>query len=117
MVVMMMAAHFHPMMHAVMHAFAHSFFHQGHVFSYCEGRNCDCGQRRQNVKNYLTTMKRRPAPWTLRAWTISALQEAGAIRECEEHGWMRDRADPHARDNVLDIARQVRNAHPERLRS
>lgn len=34
------------------------------------------------------------------------LQEAGAIHECEEHGWARDRADPHARERALDFARQ-----------
>jgi len=34
------------------------------------------------------------------------LQEAGAIRECEEHGWMQDRADPHARECAFDIARR-----------
>ena len=34
------------------------------------------------------------------------LQEAGAIRECEEHGWMQDRADPHARERAFDVARQ-----------
>jgi hypothetical protein len=34
------------------------------------------------------------------------LQEAGAIRECEEHGWMQDRADPHARERAFDIARR-----------
>ena len=50
--------------------------------------------------------ERRPAIRTLRGWAISALQEAGAIRECEEHGWMRDRADPHARDHAVDIARK-----------
>ena len=33
------------------------------------------------------------------------LQEGGAIRECEEHGWMQDRADPHARDGAVEIAR------------
>jgi hypothetical protein len=37
--------------------------------------------------------------------SISVLLEAGAIRECEEHGWMRDRADPHARERALVIAR------------
>jgi hypothetical protein len=36
----------------------------------------------------------RPVVRTLRGWAISVLQEAGAIRECEEHGWMQDRADP-----------------------
>lgn len=43
---------------------------------------------------------------TLRGWAISVLQEAGAIRECDEHGWMKERADPHARQRALDIARQ-----------
>jgi hypothetical protein len=42
---------------------------------------------------------------TLRGWAISVLQQAGAIRECEDHGWMQDRADPHARAHALDIAR------------
>ncbi|WP_369725657.1 hypothetical protein AB8Z38_13625 [Bradyrhizobium sp. LLZ17] len=54
----------------------------------------------------LMTMERRPAIRTLRGWAISVLQEAGAIRECEEHGWMQDRADPHARELALDIATQ-----------
>jgi hypothetical protein len=54
----------------------------------------------------LMTKERRPAIRTLRGWAISVLQETGAIRECEEHGWMQDRADPHARERALDIARQ-----------
>jgi hypothetical protein len=37
---------------------------------------------------------------------MSVLQEAGAIRECEEHGWVQDRADPHARERAFEIARQ-----------
>jgi hypothetical protein len=41
----------------------------------------------------LMTRERRPAIRTLRGWAISVLQEAGAIRECEEHGWMQDRGD------------------------
>ena len=41
-----------------------------------------------------------------RKWAISVLHEAGAIRECEEHGWMQDRADPHARERALEIARR-----------
>jgi hypothetical protein len=36
----------------------------------------------------------------------AVLLDVGAIRECEEHGWMRDRADPHARDRAFDMARQ-----------
>jgi hypothetical protein len=54
----------------------------------------------------LMTKERRPAIRTLRGWAILVLQEAGAIRECEEHGWMQDRADPHARERAVDIARR-----------
>ena len=32
------------------------------------------------------------------------LQDAGAVRECEEHGWVQDRADPHARERAFDMA-------------
>ena len=52
----------------------------------------------------LMTSERRPAVRTLRGWAIDVLLEAGAIRECEEHGWMQDRADPHARERAYDIA-------------
>jgi hypothetical protein len=54
----------------------------------------------------MTTKERRPAIRTLRGWAISVLNEAGAIRECEEQGWAQDRADPHARERAYDIARQ-----------
>ncbi|WLC16642.1 hypothetical protein [Bradyrhizobium diazoefficiens] len=54
----------------------------------------------------LMTKERRPAIRTLRGWAIGVLQEAGAIHECEEHGWAKDRADPHARERAIDIARQ-----------
>jgi hypothetical protein len=50
--------------------------------------------------------ERGPGIRTLRGWAISVLQEAGAIRECEEHGWMQDHADPDARARALDIAGQ-----------
>jgi hypothetical protein len=53
----------------------------------------------------LKTKERRPAIRTLRGWAISVLQETGAIRECEQHGWMQDRSDPHARERAFDIAR------------
>ncbi len=43
---------------------------------------------------------------TPRGWAISVLEEVHAIHECEYHGWARDRADPHARDHAVDIARQ-----------
>jgi hypothetical protein len=56
----------------------------------------------------LMTKERPPAILTLRGWAISVLREAGAILECEEHGWAKDRADPHARERAMDIA----NQHP-----
>jgi hypothetical protein len=54
----------------------------------------------------LVTRDRRPTIRTRQGWAISVLQEAGAIRECEEHGWMKDRADPHAWERAIDLARQ-----------
>ena len=42
----------------------------------------------------------------LRGWPISTLQDAGAIRQCEYHGWLVDYADPNARERALEIARQ-----------
>ena len=53
----------------------------------------------------LTTRERRNPVRTLRGWAIAVLTEAGAIRECEHHGWMQDRADPHARSRALRIGR------------
>jgi hypothetical protein len=41
--------------------------------------------------------RRVPPIGTLRGWAIALLQEAGAIRECEDHGWTQDRAYPDAR--------------------
>ena len=59
-----------------------------------------------------TIEKQRLPTRTVRGWAISVLHEAGAIRECEEHGWMQDRTDPHARDLALEIAG---NHHPAGL--
>jgi len=53
----------------------------------------------------LVIKERRAAIRTLQGLAISVLVEAGAIGECEEHGWMKDRADPHARERALVIAR------------
>jgi hypothetical protein len=55
--------------------------------------------------------KQRSAIRTLRGWAISILQEAGAVHECEIHGWMQDRADPDARERALIIAQE--DAPPE----
>jgi hypothetical protein len=54
----------------------------------------------------LMTKERRPAFRTLRGWAIALLHEAHAIRECEEHGWATDRADPDARERAILLARQ-----------
>jgi hypothetical protein len=54
----------------------------------------------------LMTRERRPAFRTIEGWARLVLLEAGAIHECEEHGWVKDRADPHARDRAVDMARQ-----------
>jgi hypothetical protein len=56
----------------------------------------------------LMTKERRSATRSLRGWAISVLQEAGAIHECETHGWMQERADPHARERAFDIAARTR---------
>jgi hypothetical protein len=61
--------------------------------------------RHSGAISMLMTRERRPAIRTMRGWAIDVLKEAGAIRACEEHGWMQDRADPHARERALDIAR------------
>ena len=53
----------------------------------------------------LMTKASRLATRTLRGWAISVLQEAGAIRECEEHSWIQDRADPHACERAFEMAR------------
>ena len=54
----------------------------------------------------LMTKERRPAIRTLRGWAIGVLQDAGAIHECEEHGWAKDRADPHARERAVELFRR-----------
>jgi hypothetical protein len=62
--------------------------------------------RRTGAISMLMTSERRRAIRTMRGWAIDVLREAGAIRECEEHGWMQERADPHARERALDFARR-----------
>jgi hypothetical protein len=60
----------------------------------------------QDTCGMLMTKERKLNARTLRGWAIAVLQEAGAIYECDYHGWARDRADPHAREHAVDIARQ-----------
>jgi hypothetical protein len=54
----------------------------------------------------LMTKEQSPAIRTLQGWAISVLLEPGAIRECEEHGWMQDRADPDAHARAFTVARE-----------
>jgi hypothetical protein len=56
---------------------------------------------RQGVIAVLMMKERRPTFRMIEGWARSVLLDAGAIRECEEHGWMRDRSDPHARERAL----------------
>jgi hypothetical protein len=53
----------------------------------------------------LMMKERQPAFRTIEGWARMVLLEVGAICECEEHGWMKDRSDPHARERALLTAR------------
>ena len=64
----------------------------------------------------LMMKERRPAFRTIEGWARSILIEAGAIRECEEHGWMADRADPHAATALLSPLAAIRHPTPLRKR-
>lgn len=45
---------------------------------------------------------------TLQGWALGVLLETGAIRECPDHGHMKDRTDPGAWREARDIA----SGHP-----
>ncbi len=53
----------------------------------------------------MLTKERRPDFKQVDRWAIRVLHEAGAIHECEHHGWAKDRCDPHARAEALRMAR------------
>jgi hypothetical protein len=48
----------------------------------------------------------RPDFRTVDRWAISLLLEASAIHKCDQHGWAKDRTDPHAREEAFRIARE-----------
>jgi hypothetical protein len=48
--------------------------------------------------------ERRPEFRSVEAWAIGVLRETGAILECEDHGYVKDRTDPHARTEAFRIA-------------
>lgn len=50
--------------------------------------------------------RERPDFRTVDRWAIGLLLEAGAIHKCDEHGWAKDRTDPHAREEALRTARE-----------
>jgi hypothetical protein len=54
----------------------------------------------------LMMKEQQPAFRTIESWARVILLETGVIRECEAHGWATDRADPHAREHALLVARQ-----------
>jgi hypothetical protein len=54
----------------------------------------------------MLTRDRRPDFRTMDRWAIGLLLEAGAIHKCDQHGWAKDRADPHAREEALRLARE-----------
>jgi hypothetical protein len=58
------------------------------------------------VMAMLMMKEQQPAFRTIEGWARVILLETGVIRECEAHGWATDRADPHAREHALLVARQ-----------
>jgi hypothetical protein len=58
-----------------------------------------------NRDEKMLTKERRPDFKTVDRWATSLLREAGAIHECDHHGWAKDRTDPHARAEALRMAR------------
>jgi hypothetical protein len=54
----------------------------------------------------LATKRQRHVVRMLDRWAISVLLDVGAIKECEAHGWMGDRTDPHAQERAFDLARR-----------
>lgn len=53
----------------------------------------------------LVVKDQRPAFRSVQGWARSVLLEAGAIRECEDHGWAKVRGDPHTHEHALLAAR------------
>jgi hypothetical protein len=47
-----------------------------------------------------------PAYRTIRGWALGVLLEAHAIRECHQHGHMKDSTDPHALERAMGVARE-----------
>jgi hypothetical protein len=54
----------------------------------------------------LKLKQKRPAYRRLEGWAIGVLLAAGAIKECDDHGYMQCRGDPDARQRAYDTARE-----------
>ncbi|MGJ4929283.1 hypothetical protein ACQR1I_24750 [Bradyrhizobium sp. HKCCYLS2038] len=50
------------------------------------------------------TVTRRNPIRSLEGWAVAALREAGAVVDCDEHGWMHERGDPYAVARALRLA-------------
>jgi hypothetical protein len=48
--------------------------------------------------------RERPDFRTVDRWAIRLLLEVGAIHKCDQHGWAKDRTDPHVRNQAVRIA-------------
>jgi len=58
----------------------------------------------------LMTKERARPSGPIEGWARLVLLEAGAIRECEEHGWMRDRRSTFPRARLLVAGQDPRQA-------
>ncbi|HEY0219978.1 MAG TPA: hypothetical protein VGC26_09490 [Afipia sp.] len=62
----------------------------------------------------------KPQFQTLEGYATALLLDAHAIVECEHHGYMKDRTDPHAWDRAREAATKQRYRHTsknERLKA
>lgn len=69
-------------------------------------RNQPQGRRIHRPARSRTLKKELPDFRTVERWAMGLLLEAGAIHKCDQHGWAKDRTDPHARDQALRTARE-----------
>jgi hypothetical protein len=59
---------------------------------------------KSNAQRKLPLEILRPTYRTLEGWALGLLLEQHAIRECEEHGQIRDRTDPEAWNRAREVA-------------
>jgi hypothetical protein len=59
---------------------------------------------KSNVQRKTSIESGRPAYRTLQGWALGTLVEQHAVRECDHHGHVLDRADPEARSRSREYA-------------